>query len=197
MKLMPLRGALHHLAIRALLCLYPRAWRSRYGVEFAALLAQHPLSPLEVVDVVRGSVDARWVVSRRVHVLSAIATRESAAPSAGLELWRNGRERDMTRKHPRFCCSFCGKSRDQVHRLVAGPYGVYICDVCVALCNEIITDEEHPMSCQQHEGARPAADRREAPWWQRLVRRWPESRRGESLRMTVRQLIAGAGSSSA
>ncbi|CDI50562.1 ATP-dependent Clp protease ATP-binding subunit ClpX [Clostridium tetani] len=37
-------------------------------------------------------------------------------------------------------CSFCGKKQDQVKRLVAGP-GVYICDECIELCSEIITDE--------------------------------------------------------
>ncbi len=37
-------------------------------------------------------------------------------------------------------CSFCGKLQEQVKRLVAGP-GVYICDECVELCNEIIEDE--------------------------------------------------------
>ena len=37
-------------------------------------------------------------------------------------------------------CSFCGKYQDQVRRLVAGP-GVYICDECIALCNDIILEE--------------------------------------------------------
>jgi ATP-dependent Clp protease ATP-binding subunit ClpX len=37
-------------------------------------------------------------------------------------------------------CSFCGKTQDQVRRLIAGP-GVYICDECIELCSEIITDE--------------------------------------------------------
>ncbi|WP_194189798.1 ATP-dependent protease ATP-binding subunit ClpX [Clostridium chrysemydis] len=37
-------------------------------------------------------------------------------------------------------CSFCGKSQDQVKRLIAGP-GVYICDECIELCSEIIEDE--------------------------------------------------------
>ena len=36
-------------------------------------------------------------------------------------------------------CSFCGKSQDQVKKLVAGP-GVYICDECIELCNEIIEE---------------------------------------------------------
>ena len=34
-------------------------------------------------------------------------------------------------------CSFCGKSQKQVKKLIAGP-GVYICDECIDLCNEII-----------------------------------------------------------
>ena len=37
-------------------------------------------------------------------------------------------------------CSFCGKTQDQVRKLVAGP-GVYICDECIELCNEIIEEE--------------------------------------------------------
>lgn len=37
-------------------------------------------------------------------------------------------------------CSFCGKSQDQVRKLVAGP-GVYICDECIELCNEIVEEE--------------------------------------------------------
>jgi len=37
-------------------------------------------------------------------------------------------------------CSFCGKSQKQVKKLIAGP-GVYICDECIDLCNEIIDDE--------------------------------------------------------
>ncbi|MGH4140637.1 ATP-dependent Clp protease ATP-binding subunit ClpX [Clostridium sp.] len=37
-------------------------------------------------------------------------------------------------------CSFCGKTQDQVRRLIAGP-GVYICDECIELCSEIIVDE--------------------------------------------------------
>lgn len=37
-------------------------------------------------------------------------------------------------------CSFCGKTQDQVKKLVAGP-GVYICDECIELCNEIVEEE--------------------------------------------------------
>jgi len=37
-------------------------------------------------------------------------------------------------------CSFCGKSPEEVHRLIAGPT-VYICDECIDLCNEILLEE--------------------------------------------------------
>ena len=37
-------------------------------------------------------------------------------------------------------CSFCGKTQDQVRRLVAGP-GVYICDECISLCEDILREE--------------------------------------------------------
>ena len=38
-------------------------------------------------------------------------------------------------------CSFCGKAQGQVKRLIAGPDRVFICDECVALCGQIITEE--------------------------------------------------------
>jgi len=44
--------------------------------------------------------------------------------------------RDQTQR-----CSFCGKEPLQVRRLIAGPNGAYICDTCVALCNEILAKE--------------------------------------------------------
>ena len=37
-------------------------------------------------------------------------------------------------------CSFCGKTQDSVRKIVAGP-GVYICNECIGLCNEIIESE--------------------------------------------------------
>src|SRR5699024_1065120 len=39
-----------------------------------------------------------------------------------------------------FKCSFCGKSQKQVEQLISGP-GVYICEECIELCNEIIAEE--------------------------------------------------------
>ncbi len=37
-------------------------------------------------------------------------------------------------------CSFCGKDQEEVRRLIAGP-GVYICNECIDLCQEIIEDD--------------------------------------------------------
>ncbi|MFN6351405.1 MAG: ATP-dependent protease ATP-binding subunit ClpX [Cyanobacteriota bacterium] len=51
-------------------------------------------------------------------------------------------------------CSFCGKSQDQVRKLIAGP-GVYICDECIDLCNEIL--DEELVEGQSH-GNRPAGE---------------------------------------
>jgi ATP-dependent Clp protease ATP-binding subunit ClpX len=51
-------------------------------------------------------------------------------------------------------CSFCGKSQDQVRKLIAGP-GVYICDECIDLCNEIL--DEELVEGQGH-SSRPSAE---------------------------------------
>ncbi len=53
-------------------------------------------------------------------------------------------------------CSFCGKSQEQVRKLIAGP-GVYICDECVDLCNEILDEELFDSSS----AVTPPAPRRE------------------------------------
>ncbi|HLJ60470.1 MAG TPA: ATP-dependent Clp protease ATP-binding subunit ClpX [bacterium] len=51
----------------------------------------------------------------------------------------------------RLKCSFCGKTQEQVRKLVAGP-GVYICDECIELCNEIIEEE---LAAGPHGHAKP------------------------------------------
>jgi len=45
-----------------------------------------------------------------------------------------------TRSSRLLCCSFCGKTRREVRKLIAGPT-VYICDECIGLCNDIIVEE--------------------------------------------------------
>ncbi|WP_296103308.1 ATP-dependent Clp protease ATP-binding subunit ClpX [uncultured Corynebacterium sp.] len=51
-------------------------------------------------------------------------------------------------------CSFCGKSQKQVRKLIAGP-GVYICDECIDLCNEIIEEEFDNSPAQRTDKALP------------------------------------------
>ena len=46
--------------------------------------------------------------------------------------------RDANQEH--LTCSFCGKSQEDVKKLIAGP-AVYICDECIELCNDIIAEE--------------------------------------------------------
>jgi ATP-dependent Clp protease ATP-binding subunit ClpX len=56
-------------------------------------------------------------------------------------------------------CSFCGKSQEQVRKLIAGP-GVYICDECVDLCNEILDEELFDSSATV---SQPVPRREQAP----------------------------------
>ena len=70
----------------------------------------------------------------------------------------------MRRRQPINRCSFCGKAQTQVQRLIAGP-GVYICDECIGLCNEILSSEGltpgHPST---------------GGWLRRLLGRWRRTR---------------------
>ena len=47
----------------------------------------------------------------------------------------------MARNDDRVRCSFCGKTQNQVRKLIAGPNGAFICDECVEICQEIIVEE--------------------------------------------------------
>ncbi len=46
-------------------------------------------------------------------------------------------------------CNFCGKSQDQVQKLIQGP-GLYICDECIMMCNEILIDEGVSTTIEEH-----------------------------------------------
>ena len=46
-----------------------------------------------------------------------------------------------TRTDDRVRCSFCGKTQDQVRKLIAGSKNVFICDECIELCGEILAEE--------------------------------------------------------
>ena len=58
-------------------------------------------------------------------------------------------ERDDRRRHTR--CSFCGKDQSQVRKLVAGP-GVYICDQCIDLCQEVLEEDTKTSSQKRQKG---------------------------------------------
>ena len=68
--------------------------------------------------------------------------RDQEKRSRKLEI-EKGIEIEMAIKgsEPRIKCSFCGKTEDQVRKLIAGPDGVYICDECVSICSEIMEEE--------------------------------------------------------
>ena len=89
-----------------------------------------------------------WPGSRRARgSVSTTATRAGLvfrvafATSRSGKSGRDGSSRDTCRRDGDLLkCSFCGKSQKQVKKLIAGP-GVYICDECIDLCNEIIEEE--------------------------------------------------------
>ena len=61
---------------------------------------------------------------------------------------------DMDESLKQFKCSFCGKTQNQVKRLVAGP-GVYICDECVELCRAIIEEDSVPPKREEEKQSLP------------------------------------------
>ena len=77
--------------------------------------------------------------SRARRVLSHLGV-SIAAIKKGLDGYVGpGKRRRRKRGKADLACSFCGKSQEQVKKLVAGP-GVYICDECIDLCNEILAE---------------------------------------------------------
>jgi hypothetical protein len=91
-----------------------------------------------LVDIILGALDARLhpqvpernagVCEKRGHL--SMTELGSKAVEQHIERLRSIR------------CSFCGKSGEQARRLIAGPNGVFICNECVALCNEILAEGE-------------------------------------------------------
>jgi DNA-binding transcriptional MerR regulator len=62
-------------------------------------------------------------------------------PTADEWCRRRRKENPMEPEEKTYSCSFCGKQRSDVERMIAGPKGVIICNECVGLCNEIIANE--------------------------------------------------------
>lgn len=53
--------------------------------------------------------------------------------------------------NPKIHCSFCGKTQEEVRKLIAGPNGVYICDECIDLCSDIISEELEEMEAEEQQ----------------------------------------------
>src|SRR6187399_2496228 len=85
--------------------------------------------PLITVSSTKSSPTASWLRYRPQRAPTSKSTRGRRASVA-----KFGDGGDLLK------CSFCGKSQKQVKKLIAGP-GVYICDECIDLCNEIIEEE--------------------------------------------------------
>ena len=54
------------------------------------------------------------------------------------------------RTDDRVRCSFCGKTQDQVRKLIAGSKNVFICDECIELCGEILAEELEENEEEEH-----------------------------------------------
>ena len=81
-----------------------------------------------------------------------------------------------TDSNEQLLCSFCGKSQRQVKKLIAGP-GVYICDECIDLCNEIIDEElAAPPELRAREPAEAEGDPRRSSTSTWSARRPPSAR---------------------
>jgi ATP-dependent Clp protease ATP-binding subunit ClpX len=66
-------------------------------------------------------------------------------------------------------CSFCGKRQDEVRKLVAGP-GVFICDHCIRLCNEVLDEDARSGGSQVASKGTAARGRSLSCIWRRLLR---------------------------
>jgi ATP-dependent Clp protease ATP-binding subunit ClpX len=62
-------------------------------------------------------------------------------------------------------CSFCGKSQNEVSRLIGGPGGIAICDECIHLCNEILAKTP---PAPETPGTPGTPHERPAPWRRRF-----------------------------
>ncbi len=77
--------------------------------------------------------------ARQAGASTAAPARRNAWRRAVTKLrcWRTPMKKETRER----TCSFCGRTNEEVRRLIAGPQDVHICDKCVALCNEILAKE--------------------------------------------------------
>jgi DNA-binding transcriptional MerR regulator len=79
---------------------------------------------------------------RAVLLLQELDRQWSESKGEGQVMNKDNTPQDhRARESKGYRCSFCGKDDTEVGRLIAGPRGVFICDECVAQCNEILARE--------------------------------------------------------
>ncbi len=84
-------------------------------------------------------------------------------------------------------CSFCGKSQNEVRKLIAGP-SVFICDECVDLCNDIIREEDSGSAASETPSCRFPRDQRILE----PVRDWPATGQARARGRRLQPLQASA-----
>jgi len=108
--------------------------------------ADMPLDEIRLLLRTTDAHDARMVLAthRRRLEQRIVDDRRSLTALRRLDARGDAGERDthVEREQQTYRCSFCGKTNKEAKRLIAGPKGVFICDECVRLCNEILAKEE-------------------------------------------------------
>jgi DNA-binding transcriptional MerR regulator len=105
--------------------------------------------PLHEIGAMLGTSDAdlvrRCLAGQRRRLEERIAACQEALTVLQMlqdDYLKREEEPAMDGETSAYRCSFCGKDQHEVRRMIAGPDAVYICDECLARCNEIIAEEE-------------------------------------------------------
>lgn len=81
-------------------------------------------------------------------------------------MYDKNQNKENNRRKPR--CSFCGKSQDEVSKLIAGPVNTFICSDCIQLCNVILRDEKSAPSFMENAAGKVKQDYSSVPVFEKL-----------------------------
>ncbi len=101
----------------------------------------HMIAYSEIKETPEFTVGMQWLADSPELVLGesvTIEVVESDNPDPGRELNKQGLRKSG--KKVELYCSWCGKNKEDVQRMISGP-NVYICNECVDLCNDILREE--------------------------------------------------------
>lgn len=108
--------------------------------------AQMPLAEIQCLlgepDPVRVDACLRRHRARLTGRLREYKRALGLLPAADTWCNRNGKDEPMETETDTYHCSFCGKERSEIRRMIAGPNRVYICNECVELCTQVIKQAE-------------------------------------------------------